>query len=71
MKSTLFLTVLMAAVFLTFFTETDTTSIFKAREKRSDSEEFPCAGTFADCRGQPNGTTCCDTGACYGEVCYY
>uniref|UniRef100_A0A0C9R758 Ctr_95_T conopeptide n=1 Tax=Conus tribblei TaxID=101761 RepID=A0A0C9R758_CONTD len=71
MKSTLFLMVLLAAVFLTFFTETDTTSTFKAREKRADSEEFPCAGTFADCRDQANGTICCGDGACYGEVCYY
>nr|ATF27592.1 conotoxin [Conus praecellens] len=67
MKSTLFLMVLMAAVFLTFFTETDTISVFKAGEKRA----HPCTGTFSDCRNQPDGTVCCRNGSCHGFACYY
>uniref|UniRef100_D6C4K3 Conotoxin Cl6.13 n=1 Tax=Californiconus californicus TaxID=1736779 RepID=U6DD_CONCL len=70
MKFPLLFISLALAAFLTRVQDADSSVISKEKSVR-DGEEFPCAGTMADCRGLADNSVCCDTGKCIGEVCYY
>nr|UMA83924.1 conotoxin precursor Cerm10 [Conus judaeus] len=78
MKFSTFVMVLVAAVLLTSILETEARRSFTARlkAKRFDQDDYLerveeiCEGTNRDCRGQPDGTTCCRGSHCLGSVCY-
>nr|UMA82938.1 conotoxin precursor Cerm10 [Conus ebraeus] len=78
MKFSTFVMVLMAAVLLTGILETEARRSLRARlkAKRFDQDDYLerveeiCEGTNRDCRGQPDGTTCCRNSHCSQGVCY-
>nr|DAZ86922.1 TPA_inf: conotoxin precursor Cerm10 [Conus judaeus] len=70
--------VLMAAVLLTGILETEARRSFTARlkAKRFGPDDFlerveeACEGTYRNCRGRPDGASCCRNSHCYLGVCY-